>query len=133
MTMQFTKPSADDEIFATNLTDSLSRGNPTEQTNTLLRELEKAKKNYETIDKKVKTYLMSCAGTDEILRRKFLNHQGDAYSLVQELSLDYNKKSNDNAIDARKEMFDLKYSSTTTNEEFINMFEKATVAIEISY
>jgi hypothetical protein len=73
---------------------------------------------------------MSCAGTDEILRRKFLNHQGDAYSLVQELSLDYNKKSNDNAIVARKKMYDLKYSPTTTNEEFINMLEEAAVAIE---
>jgi hypothetical protein len=130
MTMQFTKPSSDDETFASEFTDSLSRGNLTEQSNTLLRDLEKAKGNYEIIDMKVKTYLISCAGTDEILRRKFLNHQGDAYSLVQELSLDYNKKSNDNAIVARRKMYDLKYSPTTTNEEFINMLEEAAVAIE---
>ena len=130
MTMQFTKPSAEDETFATAFTDSLSRGNLTEQSNKLLSDLEKAKEKYVTIDKKVKAYLTCCAGTDEILRRKFLNYSGDAYSLVQELSLDYNKKSNSNAHDATKAMYDLEYSPTTTNAEFINMLEIAAVAVE---
>ena len=130
ISMKFSKPSATDAKFAELYSESLDGDTPTEYTRTLLRELDTAVKSYERIDTNVRTYLVSCAGTDETLRRKFINHQGDAYSLVRELATDYNKKSSNNAITEKAKMYLLTYSATTTNEEFIDKLELAVTAIE---
>ncbi len=125
-----TKPQKEDKDFERKTCDILSAGGGREKLRKIFKKLKRAQILYDLAESNLKVYLLSCAGTSDILRRKIMQYKGDIYNLLLDLQKDYDKTSSSNAIDAERKLFELKYDNSTTNEEFIEKLEAGLTTVE---